>query len=68
MLLGLLDHMIGGITERVGFLLRADMQNLINHPSFDLPTATVTSTTFGRINDSVQNNARRIQVSGKLSF
>ena len=46
----------------------ADMQNLINHPSFDLPTATVTSATFGRINDSVQNNARRIQVSGKLSF
>ncbi len=56
------------ITERVSFDLRADMQNFINHPSFDLPTATFTSSIFGRINDSVQNNARRIQVSGKLSF
>ncbi len=56
------------ITESVSFDLRADAQNLINHPSFDLPTATVTSSIFGRINDSVQNNARRIQVSGKLSF
>ena len=56
------------ITERISFDLRADLQNLTNHPSFDLPTATFTSSIFGRINDSVQNNARRIQVSGKLSF
>lgn len=56
------------ITERVGFDLRVDARNVLNNPSFDNPTAVFTSTIFGRINDSVTNNARRIQVSGKLSF
>jgi len=56
------------ITERVGFDLRLDARNVLNNPSFDNPTAVFTSTIFGRINDSVTNNARRIQVSGKLSF
>jgi hypothetical protein len=56
------------ISERVGFDLRVDARNVLNNPSFDNPTAVFTSTIFGRINDSVTNNARRIQVSGKLSF
>jgi hypothetical protein len=56
------------ITERVSFDLRMDARNVLNNPSFDNPTAVITSTIFGRINDSVTNNARRIQVSGKLSF
>ncbi|HJP93152.1 MAG TPA: carboxypeptidase regulatory-like domain-containing protein [Pyrinomonadaceae bacterium] len=56
------------ITERVGFDLRVDARNVLNNPSFDNPTAVITSTIFGRINDSVTNNARRIQLSGKLSF
>jgi hypothetical protein len=56
------------ITERVSFDLRFDARNVTNHPSFDNPTAVFTSSIFGRINDSVTNNARRIQVSGKLSF
>jgi hypothetical protein len=56
------------ITERVSFDLRFDARNLTNHPSFDNPTAVINSSIFGRINDSVTNNARRIQVSGKLSF
>jgi hypothetical protein len=56
------------ITERVKFDLRVDARNVLNNPSFDNPTAVITSTIFGRINDSVTNNARRIQVSGKLSF
>ena len=56
------------ITERVSFDLRMDARNLTNHPSFDNPTAVLTSSIFGRINDSVTNNARRIQLSGKLSF
>jgi hypothetical protein len=55
-------------TERVSFDLRLDARNVLNNPSFDNPTAVITSTIFGRINDSVTNNARRIQVSGKLSF
>lgn len=56
------------ITERVSFDLRADMKNFINHPSFDNPTAVLTSSIFGRINDSVTNTARRIQLGGKLYF
>ena len=56
------------ITERVSFDLRVDARNVLNSPSFDNPTALITSTIFGRINDSVTNNARRIQLSGKLSF
>lgn len=56
------------ITERVNFDLRLDARNVLNNPSFDNPTAVITSTIFGRINDSVTNNARRIQLSGKLSF
>jgi hypothetical protein len=56
------------ITERVAFDLRFDARNVLNNPSFDNPTAVITSNIFGRINDSVTNNARRIQVSGKLSF
>ena len=56
------------ITERITFDLRADIKNLTNHPSFDNPTAVLTSTIFGRINDSVTNTARRIQVGGKLYF
>jgi hypothetical protein len=56
------------ITERVSFDIRFDARNVLNNPSFDNPTAVFTSTIFGRINDSVTNNARRIQVSGKLSF
>jgi hypothetical protein len=56
------------ITERVSFDLRVDARNVLNNPSFDNPTAVITSTIFGRINDSVTNNARRIQLSGKLSF
>lgn len=56
------------ITERVNFDLRFDARNVLNNPSFDNPTAVINSTIFGRINDSVTNNARRIQVSGKLNF
>ena len=56
------------ITERVSFDVRADARNVLNNPSFDNPTAVITSAIFGRINDSVTNNARRIQWSGKLSF
>lgn len=56
------------ITEKVSFDLRFDARNVLNNPSFDNPTAVISSTIFGRINDSVTNNARRIQVSGKVSF
>ena len=54
--------------ERVSFDVRVDARNVLNNPAFDNPTALITSTTWGRINDTVTNNARRIQLSGKLSF
>jgi hypothetical protein len=56
------------ITESVNFDLRVDARNVLNNPSFDNPTAVITNSIFGRINDSVTNNARRIQLSGKLNF
>ena len=55
-------------SERWSFDFRVDARNVLNNPSFDNPTAVITSTIFGRINDSVTNNARRIQLSGKLNF
>jgi hypothetical protein len=57
-----------GITERVSFLFRVDARNLTNTPSFSAPTAVLTSTIFGRINDSVDSAARRVQFSGNISF
>lgn len=55
-------------TERFSFDLRLDARNVFNNPSFDNPTPVINSTIFGRINDSVTNNARRMQLSGKLNF
>lgn len=56
------------ISETVSFDVRADISNFVNHPSFNMPTAVITSTTWGRINDDVSINARRIQLVGKLYF
>ncbi|MEP6902401.1 MAG: TonB-dependent receptor [Actinomycetota bacterium] len=56
------------LTEKFNFDFRVDARNLTNNPSFDNPTALITSGTWGRINDSVTNTARKIQFSGKLSF
>jgi hypothetical protein len=55
-------------SERISFDVRVDARNVLNRPAFDNPTAVITSSIFGRINDSVTNNARRIQLSGKLNF
>lgn len=55
-------------TERFNFDLRVDSTNFTNTPSFAAPTAVLTSTIFGRINDSVTSAERRIQISGKLNF
>jgi len=44
------------------------VRNLTNTPDFAAPTALITSGTWGRINGSVNNSARRMQLSGKISF
>jgi hypothetical protein len=61
--------------ERWAFDLRVDARNLTNTPDFDISalnnnmTLFVSSSpSFGRILDGVANSARRIQISGKLSF
>ena len=56
------------VTERFNFDLRLDAKNLTNTPSFDNPTAVVTSPIFGRIRDSVTSSSRKLQVSVKLNF
>ena len=50
---------------------RADVNNLTNTPSFEFPissTSGIASSTFGRIRDSVNSNARRIQLGVKFNF
>lgn len=55
-------------SERYSFDIRLDATNVTNNPSFDNPTAVRTSALFGRINDTVTNTARRMQLSGKFNF
>jgi len=56
------------ITERFNLEIRADMSNLTNTPSFNEPTATITSTLFGRIGASVASGARQIMLGTKINF
>jgi hypothetical protein len=56
------------LTERFSLELRADVSNLTNTPSFDIPTATYTSTLFGRIGASLVSNPRQIMLGTKLNF
>jgi hypothetical protein len=54
--------------ERIRLELRADATNLTNSVSFGPPTATVTSTIFGRINNTVYSGSRKIQIGAKIHF
>jgi hypothetical protein len=56
------------ITERVNLEIRADAINISNSPSFGFPTLTFSSTTFGRIRDSVSSASRKIQLGMKINF
>jgi hypothetical protein len=56
------------IAEEHTLQIRADVQNLTNTPSFGLPTATITSATFGRLRDSVVSSGRRVQLAVKYTF
>lgn len=50
---------------------RADINNLTNTPSFEFPipsTSGIASSTFGRVRDSVNSNARHIQVGLRFNF
>jgi hypothetical protein len=64
--LSLVKRIKWGNTQSVE--VRADALNLTNTPSFGLPTATVTSSTFGRIYNSVSSYSRKIILGFKYSF
>jgi hypothetical protein len=56
------------ITEKMNLELRADATNITNTPSFGLPTATITSSTFGRIGGTLDSASRKIQLGAKFNF
>jgi hypothetical protein len=55
-------------TEKANFELRFEFFNALNHTVFNLPTAVFTSTTFGRIRDSVVSESRKIRIGAKINF
>jgi hypothetical protein len=55
-------------TETMNFELRFEFFNILNHANFGFPTAVITSTTFGRIRDSVVNESRKIRIGAKINF
>jgi len=48
--------------------IRADATNLTNTASFGFPTATYTSSTFGRIYNSTTSGSRKLQLGVKYTF
>ena len=53
-------------SETVGLSIRADVQNILNHPTFGVPN-TDTTNGGGQIT-STSNQARNMQLSGRLFF
>jgi hypothetical protein len=48
--------------------LRLEGYNVLNHPNFGTPTATVSSSTFGQISSTNLTTARVFQGSIKFTF
>jgi hypothetical protein len=47
---------------------RIDSTNTLNHPIFGFPTLTTTSTTFGRIRNTVNSSSRQVMLGVKYYF
>jgi hypothetical protein len=56
------------IVERVRLQLRFDVFNALNHPRFGAPDTNPSDSTFGRVTPSQQNQARSVELGGRLSF
>jgi hypothetical protein len=55
------------IRERAALQIQAEAYNAFNHPNFDNPNTSVTSTTFGRIT-AVLLQPRNVQLSGRITW
>lgn len=55
-------------TENQNLELRVEATNVTNTPSFGIPTATITSSVFGRIRDGVVSSSRKVQFAIKYNF
>jgi hypothetical protein len=56
------------VNDRIKLELRADATNLTNTVAFAAPTTDITSSIFGRINNSVSSSSRKIQLGLKVQF
>jgi outer membrane receptor protein involved in Fe transport len=57
------------ITERIGFMLRSDIVNLLNNPNFDLPNLNRGHAAFGTITSIAPGSTgREVQLNLRLEF
>ena len=56
------------LTEKLRALIRADAQNPFNFVRWGNPNTSITSSNFGKVDPTEQNNARLVQMALKLSF
>ena len=56
------------IRERVRLQYRFEVYNVMNHVRFGAPNADPTSSNFGKVDPTEQNNARLVQMALKLFF